>query len=211
LIGADTAGRKWIDYEIEKSWQEGKGILGINIHNITDFQGNQVAKGSNPFNGFNIGSKPLSSIVKTYDPPYFDSKIVYGYIANNLESWIVIDQDILEFISYFSSIVFQKGGIVIHGSHPLFTPVIVEQARKFAKGNTQLKLYVSAMWGSEEIKKYSPYAEIIEIPSYKNSNNPDDYLASNQSLKLLRNKMGGESNSILSIGGRLYPGSQIIP
>ena len=28
LIGADTAGRKWIDYEIETSWNSAKGWLG---------------------------------------------------------------------------------------------------------------------------------------------------------------------------------------
>jgi hypothetical protein len=28
LIGEKTAGRKWIKYEIEKSWNSGKGVLG---------------------------------------------------------------------------------------------------------------------------------------------------------------------------------------
>src|SRR5687768_424677 len=27
MIGSETAGRKWIDYEIEKSWNEGKGVV----------------------------------------------------------------------------------------------------------------------------------------------------------------------------------------
>ena len=27
LIGENTAGRKWIEYEIEKSWNDGKGSL----------------------------------------------------------------------------------------------------------------------------------------------------------------------------------------
>ena len=29
LIGTNTAGRKWIKYEIKKSWNDGKGVLGI--------------------------------------------------------------------------------------------------------------------------------------------------------------------------------------
>ena len=29
LIGKSTAGRKWIKYEIEESWNNGKGVLGI--------------------------------------------------------------------------------------------------------------------------------------------------------------------------------------
>src|SRR4051812_35601534 len=34
LIGEGTAGRKWINYEIEQSWKSGKGLLGIYIHNL---------------------------------------------------------------------------------------------------------------------------------------------------------------------------------
>jgi hypothetical protein len=33
-------------------------------------------------------SKKLSSIVKTYDPPYSDSKEAYAHIKKNLEDWI---------------------------------------------------------------------------------------------------------------------------
>jgi hypothetical protein len=34
LIGTNTAERKWIKYEIEKTWNDGKGLLGIYIHNL---------------------------------------------------------------------------------------------------------------------------------------------------------------------------------
>ena len=88
LIGTETAGRKWINYEIEKSWNDGKGIFGIFIHNLKDSNGKQSTKGKNPFTGFNIKGTPLDSIVKAYDPPYSDSKDVYNYIANNIEKWI---------------------------------------------------------------------------------------------------------------------------
>ncbi|MGN6507662.1 MAG: TIR domain-containing protein [Tepidisphaeraceae bacterium] len=87
LIGANTANRKWIDYEIEAAWKAKKGVLGVYIHNLKDLDGKQSLKGSNPFAGFNIGGTPLTSIVKTYDPPFSDSKQVYGYIANNLADW----------------------------------------------------------------------------------------------------------------------------
>src|SRR5947209_3168863 len=36
LVGANTAGRKWINYEITESWNSGKGLLGIHIHNLRD-------------------------------------------------------------------------------------------------------------------------------------------------------------------------------
>jgi len=88
LIGANTAGRKWINYEIEKSWKEGKGILGIYIHNLKNEESKQSVKGSNPFDGYKIGKESMSSIVKSYDPPSNDSKEVYAYISDHIEDWI---------------------------------------------------------------------------------------------------------------------------
>ncbi len=90
LIGAGTAGRKWIDYEIKTAWNNKKGLLGIHIHGLKNLEGNQSVKGSNPFYKFTMGTTTtrLSSVVKTYDPPYSDSKEVYAYVKKNLESWI---------------------------------------------------------------------------------------------------------------------------
>jgi hypothetical protein len=90
LIGAEAAGRKWINYEIETSWNEGKGVLGIYIHNLKDSAGKQSMKGKNPFDTFTMkrGQTKLSSIVKAYDPPFTDSQKVYDHIKANLADWI---------------------------------------------------------------------------------------------------------------------------
>lgn len=90
LIGSDTAGRKWIKYEIEKSWNDKKGLLGIYIHNLKDTDGKQSSKGKNPFDDFNIkkDGEKLSNIVKSYDPPYLTSTYVYDHIKKNLEAWV---------------------------------------------------------------------------------------------------------------------------
>ena len=90
LIGKDTAGRKWIKYEIEKSWNDGKGVVGVYIHNLKNANGEQTSMGDNPFDDFTMkrDNKKLSSIVKIYNPPYSDSTDVYDYIKNNLESWV---------------------------------------------------------------------------------------------------------------------------
>ena len=71
LIGENTAGRKWIKYEIENAWNSGKGLLGIYIHGLKNFSGAQSLKGRNPFDDFtmNRDQAKLSSIVKTYNPP----------------------------------------------------------------------------------------------------------------------------------------------
>lgn len=90
LVGANTAGRKWINYEIKRGWNDGKGVLGIHIHNLKDKDGNQSSTGSNPFSGFTVGDdkKKLSSIVKCYDPPYSTSTNVYNHIRENIVDWI---------------------------------------------------------------------------------------------------------------------------
>ncbi|MEI7706637.1 MAG: TIR domain-containing protein [Chlorobium sp.] len=90
LIGKETAGRKWIHYEIKTSWNSSKGVVGIYVHNLKDSSGNQTMKGKNPFEKFTMkrDDKTLSSIVKTYYPPYADSEKVYDYISQNLNNWI---------------------------------------------------------------------------------------------------------------------------
>lgn len=88
LIGQNTAGRKWINHEIVESWNKGMGLLGIHIHNITNSADDQSSKGANPFSGVTIAGKSLSSIVKTYDPPFSTSRYVYNHIADNIASWI---------------------------------------------------------------------------------------------------------------------------
>lgn len=90
LVGEKTAGRKWIKYEIEKSWNEGKGVLGICIHNLKNRDEEQSSKGRNPFEDFTIKSngKKLYNIVKLYDPPYKLSKNVYNYISENISNWV---------------------------------------------------------------------------------------------------------------------------
>ena len=48
LIGAETASRKFVDYEIEQSIACGNGLLGIYISGIKDQKGNTDTQGSAP-------------------------------------------------------------------------------------------------------------------------------------------------------------------
>lgn len=90
LIGSATAGRKWINYEITKAWNDGKGVVGIHIHNLKDILGNKSRKGKNPFDYLTMkrDDRKLSSIIEAYDPPYTTSKYVYDYIKDNIEAWV---------------------------------------------------------------------------------------------------------------------------
>ncbi len=47
LIGAETAGRKWIKHEIEKTWNDKKGLVGVYIHNLKNVSQQQTYKGNN--------------------------------------------------------------------------------------------------------------------------------------------------------------------
>lgn len=87
LVGSGTAGRKWINYEIDEAWKKGMGVVGVHIHNLKDVSQNQSTKGSNPFSGLRVGSTAMSSIVKVYDPPYTTSTYVYDHIKENISAW----------------------------------------------------------------------------------------------------------------------------
>lgn len=90
LIGATTSGRKWINYEIEKAYELNKGIVGIYIHGLKDKNGNQTAKGSNPFYNILIGKNKerLSKYVECYESFHLTSTYVYDDIKNNIEQLI---------------------------------------------------------------------------------------------------------------------------
>jgi hypothetical protein len=79
LIGEQTSERKWVQYEIEKAWNNRKGIAGIYIHNIKCPQAGFCRKGKNPFDSFILSKAAgedwnpfdklkLSYIIKCYDP-----------------------------------------------------------------------------------------------------------------------------------------------
>jgi hypothetical protein len=48
LIGKETAARKWVKYEIQKSIAMGKGLIGIDISKIKDRNGQTDPTGTNP-------------------------------------------------------------------------------------------------------------------------------------------------------------------
>lgn len=121
------------------------------------------------------------------------------------------DRDILEFVSFFSALIFQKGGTIIHGCHPVFTPIIAQQAKKFATSKSQLRLFVSNLWGDDDIKHYSSHAEIVVVPSYNDSKELTNIEVRNRSLTMLRDEIVDISQCIVSIGGKLHPNTHINP
>ena len=90
LIGRNTAGRKWVEYEFKKAWSEERALLGVHIHKLEGDNGRPTGKGANPFKGFTIdgGKTRLDSVVPVYDPVQTTSKGVYNHIETNLADWV---------------------------------------------------------------------------------------------------------------------------
>ena len=88
LIGSKTANRKWINYEIIKSWDKGMGVVGIYIHGLKNSQEHISEKGDNPFDYISYGDteKKLSAIIKCYNPTGTNSKERYDWISEHLSN-----------------------------------------------------------------------------------------------------------------------------
>jgi hypothetical protein len=127
-----------------------------------------------------------------------------------------LDRAILEFISVFSALVIKYGGRIIHGSHPTFTPVIVEQSRNFAQGSSQkpVTLWISELWAdTPENQEFCHYLDFTEIFVTKRvgSGNSDDFETRNNSLTLMRRHLVKSMNAMVSIGGLFHEDSEIKP
>jgi hypothetical protein len=49
LVGAETSLRRWVRYEIMRSFVRGNGLLAIRVHAVAGFDKKTCASGSNPF------------------------------------------------------------------------------------------------------------------------------------------------------------------
>lgn len=82
LIGAETAERDWVDYEIRESWKRGNGLLGLRIHNIKDSESRTDVPGRHPLDHVSLADgTALSRVFTTYDWVNDDGR-------SNLGSWI---------------------------------------------------------------------------------------------------------------------------
>lgn len=87
LIGAETANRPWVQYEIRQAHALGLGLLGVHVHQLKDKQGWPSAKGANPFEhpATELGSYAAS--IPVFEPDETDSKPAYRQIVDHLRRW----------------------------------------------------------------------------------------------------------------------------
>jgi len=85
LIGANTAHHKWVMYEIERAWEEKKGLFGIYIHNLRDATIEQGMQGPNPFSPWIFEQSGDVAHIACYNPNPTDA---YADVARNIDKWV---------------------------------------------------------------------------------------------------------------------------
>jgi hypothetical protein len=61
LIGAETSTRKYVQFEIQETWDRNNGLIGVYIHNMKDNSGRTDIKGADPFAAARLDN------IRTYD------------------------------------------------------------------------------------------------------------------------------------------------
>lgn len=84
LIGAKTARRRWVNYEIKQSALRGNRLLAIQIHNLKGSDGRYGRQGENPFANFDLDEDRLYTLADFV--PEYDWSLDDGY--HNFGEWI---------------------------------------------------------------------------------------------------------------------------
>ena len=86
LIGSDTSNRKYVKYELQKSFEKNNDIIGVHIHNQEDKDGSTSTKGDTTFG--EIGTDKDGNTLYYHDV----TKGTYDYVNDkgydNLGKWI---------------------------------------------------------------------------------------------------------------------------
>ena len=88
LIGAATAGRKWINYEIKKAWNGNKGLVGVYVHHLKDLNQSQSTKGSNPFALSRLVKLDSRQSLRHTTRPTRTARTCMGTSRTTLLSWV---------------------------------------------------------------------------------------------------------------------------
>lgn len=85
LFGAETYSRPWVRHEIKRSYELGKGLIAIDIHNVKDPQLGSDTPGKNPLAYWTVKRDgrdvPMSALYPSYDWVRDD-----GY--RNMATWV---------------------------------------------------------------------------------------------------------------------------
>jgi Patatin-like phospholipase/SLOG cluster2 len=111
----------------------------------------------------------------------------------------------LDFVRRFARRVFGRGGHIVYGSHPSFTPILLEEARRhYEQGGRRdrLTLAVSRYWSkppnNAPTDEWRQVALVYETPEASGEQ------ARSESLELLRKWMVSRCDAIVVVGGKWW-------
>lgn len=88
LIGAQTASRRWVRYEIAKAWDDKRRLVGIRIHGLADKSGKTDSEGPNPFANVSLrGGGTVGDYAPIFNPSGASTQQVHANIKANLVTW----------------------------------------------------------------------------------------------------------------------------
>lgn len=85
LVGKETWNREWVQYEIQKAWDECKPLLGIRIHGLSSLGNGADTEGKNPF--MHLPRVPIFDPTVADLTGKTDTKATYNRLKDNLELW----------------------------------------------------------------------------------------------------------------------------
>lgn len=112
---------------------------------------------------------------------------------------------IIDFVRKFARQVFQRGGHIVHGSHPSFTPTLLEEAKRYqGLGGRKdcLILAVSRHWSKSPnfvpLDEWRKAAMVYETPEASGDQ------ARDESLVILRKWLVSSCDAIVVVGGKWW-------
>ena len=127
-----------------------------------------------------------------------------------------MDRGILEFVSLLSGLIFKYDGRVVHGAHPVFTPIILRQARQHAgfRSRKPVTIVMSALWAKDYTKdsldSMTDVAELV-ITEQVGTGSAEDPETRNPSLTAMRKVLIEAQNAMVLVGGKFHEGDGMKP
>lgn len=135
-----------------------------------------------------------------------------GAVPEGVEE--AVAERVKEFVRLFARSVFERGGTIVHGSHPSITPLLLSEAESFQNRHQRkapLRLVVSRLFSAfqdrfgVDIKAWNDVCaeETIETPAVPKDAS-GDATARNRSLTLIRRELANQSHVIVAVGGNWW-------